>query len=296
MNNLKKTKNVVIGGSGFIGEGLCLALKNNGEIVVNLSRGKSDKLNEIEQVTLNINDQNKLIEYLRGATDVFILVGQINKNFRKSEEMDNLKIIVNSIDYFSIKRIFYFSSTLIYGNTTSLVDEETNPSPIDEYSGFKVESEEFLKNAFQKKDVALIILRLSNVYGGIKNKGFIGLILNNISKGLENRIKLNGNGLQTRDYIYLGDVIDAVISIKKSATKSDLINISSGKNYSLLDVVKNISIVTGKKIDYEISGDNFDQIESNLISNKKLSSKYGFVPRYDLVDGLKITFEKYKNY
>lgn len=296
MSNLKQAKNVVIGGSGFIGENLCLALKNKGEMVVSLSREKSDKLNEIDQVVISVNEQSNLIDYLKGASDVFILVGQINKDFNKNVELDNLASILNSIDYLSTKRIFYFSSTLIYGNTNDLVDENIKPSPLDDYSSFKVESENFLREALQKMDVALLILRLSNVYGGVKNKGLIGLIFNNIMKGLGGGIKINGDGMQSRDYIYLDDVIDAILSIKKIAMGSDLVNISSGKNYSLIDVIGEISIATGKKINYEISGDNFDQIKSNLISNKKLISKYGFVPKYDLAKGLKLTFEKYKNY
>lgn len=296
MKNLNQAKSVVIGGSGFIGESLCLALRNTGETVINLSREKSDKLNEIEQISMDVNDKINLVKSLRGASDVFILVGQINKNFNKSVELDNLASIVNAVDYTSAKRIFYFSSTLIYGDTKDLVDENIKPSPLDDYSNFKVESENFLREAFQKTDISLLTLRLSNVYGGVKNKGLIGLIFNNIVKGVGDGIKLNGDGMQSRDYIYLDDVIDAILSIKKKAMSSDLVNISSGKNYSLIDVIEGISIATGKKISYEISGDNFDQIRSNLISNKKLISKYGFVPKHDLASGLKLTFEKYKNY
>lgn len=296
MRNRPNKKNIVIGGSGFIGSELCLFLKKRGEDVLNISKKINSRLENISQMQCDVSDIETLRNLLKKGENVYILIGQIYPEFSFEKEIKNIKNILDCLDKKTVKKVFYFSSVLLYGETEKPAGEEYLANPVDEYGKFKLECEKIiLKNARKNKFIAGI-LRLANVYGKPGNKGFVGILMENLSKGKNEKIFLTGDGKQLRDYIFIDDVIDMAVNIKDKLADSDVINIATGKSHSLIEVVEKISNVSGKEIKYEIKNDKSVGIKISLISNDKLINRYNLIPKYDLKKGLQRTWENYRNY
>lgn len=288
------SKNIVIGGSGFIGSELCLSLKKRGENVLNVSREINFKFENIFQEKCDVSDVERLKTLLKGGENVYILIGQAYTGFDFGKEIRSIKNVLDSLDRETIKKVFYFSSVLLYGETKSPANEEYPTKPIDDYGKFKLECEKtILKKAKESKFLAGI-LRLSNVYGKPGNRGFVGLLMKNLSENKNDKIFINGDGKQTRDYIFIDDVINIVVNIKGVLEKSDIINVSTGESHSLIDIVKNISKISKKNIKYEIKNNKLFEIKNSLVSNNKLSNNYKLFPKYHINEGLKKTWENYK--
>jgi UDP-glucose 4-epimerase len=136
------------------------------------------------------------------------------------------------------------------------------------------------------------ILRLGNVYGSEKNKGFIGLVFKKILDG--SGMKVNGDGLQERDYVFIDDVVSALIAVHDGLHDSDIINIATGKSSTLLDVIRLAEEASGRQVAYEITGMLVDEVNMSRIDAAKLKEKYGFEARVSLAEGLRKTWERYQ--
>jgi UDP-glucose 4-epimerase len=293
MNN-DIVKNIVIGGSGFIGSELCARLNVDGESFLSISKSEKN-ITGFNSRICDVGNSEKLKNILKGAENIFILIGQTSSDFDKNREIENIKSTIDCIDDNSTKKVFYFSSALIYGEAKNALMENSRLRPVDEYSKFKVEAENVLKELSLNKKWKLGILRLSNVYGNPRNRGFIGFVLNQVLEKKLFEIPINGNGNQLRDYIFIDDVVDAVLSIRDKIKESDIINISSGESYSLLDVISEINKNLTRKIKYKILYNKIIEVNRSLVSNEKLRDSYGFIPKYDFSRGITRTIENYKN-
>lgn len=291
---MAKYKNILIGGSGFIGSELARKLEDAGESFLSLSKDISDKFSKDRQIILNIENKEKLKSVLKGAADVFILFGQTRPGIDYDRELDKLRETLGCLDNKSVKKVFFLSSSLTYGDTIRLAKEGDVLNPIDNYSRFKTECEKIVLEEARKKGFLAAIMRLSNVYGTPQNRGFISLVLNKVLERSEEKISLNGDGEQKRDYILVDDVIEAILTVRKKIKKTDTINISTGKSYSLKELLEIIFGITGYRLEYVLQNNEVVEAKNNQISNQKLVRTYGFAPRYHLKKGLKTTWERYK--
>jgi len=292
--NLLHNKNIVIGGSGFIGSELCFFLNKKGEGVLNISKETNPNLKDIAQKRCDVDDTEKLRCLLKGGENIYILIGQIYPGFDFKKEIKSIENVLNCLDKKTVKKIFYFSSVLLYGEVKNSVDEKYSAKPIDDYGKFKLECEKNILKRAEKDKFIAGILRLSNVYGKRGNRGFVGLLMENLFGGKNDKIIINGDGKQLRDYIFIDDVIVATVNIKAKLIESDIINVATGESYSLIDIIKKISNISEENIRYEIKNNEFFEIKNSLISNKKLIDKYKLFPKFNIEDGLKMTLENYK--
>ena len=142
---------------------------------------------------------------------------------------------------------------------TSLPMQETHlTKPTSVYGLTKLWQEQLMENYCESQGIDLVTLRFQNVYGpkqelGNPYTGIIGIFTNAIVQG--NRLELFEDGMVTRDFVFVGDVAEAVI---KCATYEQplnaIINVGSGEAVTLIDVVETIAEVIGKKAEYTISG------------------------------------------
>ncbi|PIS08168.1 hypothetical protein COZ61_00205 [Candidatus Berkelbacteria bacterium CG_4_8_14_3_um_filter_33_6] len=288
---LNKFTNIVIGGSGFVGSKLCQALNKEGGSVLSIANSTNPEQKNINQEICDVNEIIKLTKLLKGGENIFILIGQTHPKFSKKNELNNIKNIIRSIDIKITKKIFYFSSIHVYGETNQKVKENSLCCPVDEYGKFKLESEKL----FLKINIPVIIIRPTNIYGNPGNKGFIGIVFD----GLFNNeiLNINNGGKQKKDFIIIDDLINALLAIKKLADKNDIINISTGKSDSIIDIVKIIEKVADRKIDYQLDKTiQKIEVKNNYIDNSKLRQKYRYIPKFDLEKGLKLTYKRYLEY
>lgn len=288
-------RHLLLGGTGFIGTELTKALRAdaNGKVLC-VGKGPSEiSLDGVSFLEEDIyNEEAQWCDY--PVQNVFILIGQNHQGFDKEQELSHLKKIVEKINAWNEStRIFFFSSVLVYGDTDSAATEETTPVPLDPYSEFKYAGEQYLKEVVDKKH-SLSILRLANVYGSPKNKGFIGLLMKAAKEGAP--INVNGGGRQTRDYIYVDDVVQAISTVAKAKQVGhiDVLNIASGTSYTLNEVIEVFSGILGRPIIHTVMENSPQEVPQSRINNEKLRAKYGYSPKTFLKEGLQKTWEKYQ--
>ncbi len=287
-------KTVLIGGSGFIGSAFAKTLVQCGEEVVSVSRSIKGDVPGIQEVALDASRDTEILQkVLNEGEDIFIFLGQAHRDFDTETEIRIIRNIIDVLKDLPEKRIFFSSSVLVYGDCKESAEESQMLSPIDSYSRFKSECEVLLQKELSGKH-QLCILRFSNVYGSEKNKGFIGLVFRKVFEESPEILNINGDGEQLRDYIFIDDVVSALLNIKEHCKKDDVINIATGRSASLLDVVHGISTIAGKEIPYRITGVPVEEVRESRISVEKAREKYHFVSKVDLEQGLRRTYERYR--
>ncbi len=260
------SKVLVTGGAGFIGSSLVDKLIKLGhELVVidNLVSGKRDYINNSAVFcNLDINDKKVAEIFINEKIDyVYHLSAQID--VRKSVDdpvFDNNVNILGALNIlknchkFKVKKIIFASSGgAIYGFPKEIPTSENYlPYPVSPYGINKLCFEKYLNYYYRVFDQKYVALRLANVYGPRQYKGGeAGVISIFVDNAVNNKKSfIHGDGLQTRDYVYVDDIVDAFILAMDKDVVGEF-NIGTGLEKSLLDVVLAIESALGKKIEIE---------------------------------------------
>ncbi len=197
--------------------------------------------------------------------------------------------------------IVFPSSWLVYGETGSKAITETHPvAPRSVYAAHKLCVEHYLRVFAQDARITYTVCRISNPYGYDPSRCSTSYKLLNafIQRALAGQpLPLFGDGSQLRDFIYISDVVDALLRCGFSPpARNEVFNISSGKSYSLREAVEMISRrVEGVAVTYEAWPAEYKAVESGdyLADISKARNKLGFAPTYDLPAGLERTLEQY---
>ena len=245
-------KYIITGGAGFIGSHLAESLVNRGDSVIifdDLNTGKKQNLikvlDKIKFVEGNIRDYNSLEKIFQSTDGVFHHAARasVQESFLKPAEYfdvnvngtENVFKIAHSLGI----KVVYASSSSVYGAPTKLPIKEDDPkNPINPYAKTKLEDEKIAKK-YALKDLKIIGLRYFNVFGERQSKEYAGVIklfLERIQEKLPP--KINGDGLQTRDFVYVGDVVLANILSMESNIDHTFFNVGTGTNISVLEIAR----------------------------------------------------------
>lgn len=266
----------------------CLLLGGSGYIGSYLARG----LIRLNKTVMSTDRNADIIQIVDQGKSVYYLLGQNGLRFNTEQELNQLKEVLKRIDPVVCKQFIFFSSALVYGERKSPASETDMINPLDIYSRFKSVCEHEILKQLAHTEIDIKILRLSNVFGGQGNKGFIGLLIRKAFSDTEPIININGDGSQLRDYIYIDDVVKSILLISE-ASGSDVVNVSSGNSHSLKEVVNIFNQVCPNKIKIKITGNKLKEVRSSIISNNRLVIRYGYQPKIDLATGLKTIIQEY---
>lgn len=292
---------LVTGGMGFIGSHLTETLLNKGfKVVVLGHKGKpgsyfdslklSQKTKAIyEDITkkralFNVIKKNKINFIIHLAAKTIV-----NKCVKNPEQTLRTNIIgtVNVLEAVrtikNIKGAIIASSDKAYGKTKKVYRENSSLRGDHPYDVSKSSADLIAQAYIKTYNTPVIITRSANVYGeGDPHKDrIIPGIVEAISK---NRIlKIRSNGRYKRDYIYVKDVINAYYFLLKNFDKArgEAFNISSRENYSVLELIKKIEKITGKKIRYKILNTSQNEIPYQQLNDEKLR-KMGWGNKYTI--------------
>ena len=301
---MKKKKALVTGGAGFIGSHLCDRLFEEDfdvYVVDNLSKGRIENLNKnVDFFKININSPKflKLLGILK-PNIIFHLAAQSSiSNSLKDPKKDfqtnlfsTLKLLEKSRKI-KIEKIIFTSSAAIFGKAERLpIDEKYPRNPISYYGISKLCSEYFFQNYYKSYQMPYVCLRLANVYGPRQDAsgegGVVAIFANNIIK--KTPLVIYGEGEQTRDFIYISDVIDALIRSLDERT-IDNFNIGTSTQTSINHLAnKLISIDDNKPVRIMHRPQRFSEVEKSSLSYQKFSRVTGFKPKVNLDKGLKKT-------
>jgi UDP-glucose 4-epimerase len=243
-------KFVVTGGAGFIGSHLAKSLINEGHIVTiidNLNTGKIENLKEIlnhvDFIKGDIRDIELLKNKLKDVDGVFheAALASVQESFSKIKEYTDVNVggtenILKLAKEFGFK-IVYASSSSVYGNPVKIPIEEDDPkNPINPYAQTKLDDEN-LATKYAQNGVRVIGLRYFNVFGERQSQTYAGVIKKFVKKVRNNEPPIiNGDGQQTRDFVYVGDVVQANILAMKSNVNHGFFNIGTNSTITVLEL------------------------------------------------------------
>jgi UDP-glucose 4-epimerase len=196
----------------------------------------------------------------------------------------------------SVKLIFASSGGAVYGNPVSVPIRETHPTdPVSPYGVSKLAIEKHLYISRLEHGLDYRILRLSNPFGpGQVNKKGQGLIPTVIDKAISGEsLTVWGNGSNTRDYVYIEDVVDAFMKAIEYSGKIRTFNIGSGIGSSTLDIVSEVSELTNKEIKVDFSPSRATDPPSNVLDVGLAKSELNWEAKTSLGDGIQSSISWY---
>lgn len=306
-------KILVTGGAGFIGSNLVDELvKQDYDVVVvdNLSTGKEDNLKEVKEkikfYKIDITDDQKLSEVFEQEKPeaIFHLAAQINV-VKSKEDPDwdrqqnyygSLNVIEKCKNH-NVKKIIFSSSAAVYGDTKQIPTKESHPTaPYSPYGENKLDVERHLDKYYNEYNLSYIALRYSNVYGPRQiseaEGGVVAIFCDKVVYG--NAPTIYGDGEQTRDLIYVGDVVRANILALESE-KIGVYNISTKKEISISSLVDLIKKNTDHpKIEPIHDPARLADQARSALDNSKAKAELDWEPQISLEQGIKQTIEWFR--
>ncbi len=260
------TKALVTGGAGFIGSHIAERLVRKGwevKLLDDLSSGNLGNIgavfDSVEFIEGSISDKKSVQKAVSGVDYVFheaalVSVVESISNPEKTHgiNVEGTRNVLEAALEEKVKRVMFASSAAIYGDADPPITEEFAMKPLSPYGESKVEGEKLMKE-FNAKGLETVCLRYFNVYGPRQDPDsqYSGVITRFIGKMLKKESPtIYGDGDQSRDFIYVDDVVNAnLMASVKEGISGESFNIGSGIPLTINQLEGLVSELTGHDID-----------------------------------------------
>ena len=253
---------IVTGGAGFIGSSIVKKLVARGDdvtVIDNLNTGKEENLKSvIDKITFlkySILNRELLEKQSQNIDGIFhqAALASVQDSFSKPDEYhdvnvngtENILKLAKKNDF----RVVYASSSSVYGNPERIpIKESDKKDPINPYAETKLKKEQ-LAIKYSEMGVKVIGLRYFNVFGKGQSKEYAG-VLKLFLERIRDKLppKINGDGTQFRDFVYVEDVADANIMSMDSDINHGFYNVGTNTSITILDLAKTIIKSSGLDI------------------------------------------------
>ena len=300
---------LVLGGRGFMGSHLINALLARGHEVVCFDRPHVAPLDSRQQghpafrlVEGDFLSEADVASVLRGCDVCFHLVSTTLPQSSNADPVFDIETnLVGTVRFLAQARdaglrklIFVSSGGTVYGVPTKVPIDEAHPTnPTCSYGITKLAIEKYLDLFRKLHGPEYRVLRIANPYGEMQrthaSQGAVAVFLGKALRG--EPIEIWGDGSVVRDYVYIGDVIDAFVRAMEYDGPERVFNIGSGKGLSLNDVLDTIDSVLGKPCQRRyIAGRDFD-VPASVLSIERAASQLGWRPRVEFSSGVRRSAE-----
>lgn len=312
-----ENKNVLVtGGAGFIGSHLCDGLLERGAAKVvcldNFFLGKEENIQEAQK-------HNNFILYRDDARNFGVVQAILEKE--KIDIVFNLATIALNYSFFNpfdaymvnveiantllellkigaYKTLIHTSSSEAYGTAQySPMDEKHPMNPTTPYAAGKAAADLMIHSFSKIMDMDISIIRPFNNYGPRQNaEGSLAAIIPKTAKVIKDCGKpiVEGDGEQTRDFIYVGDTVRGLIlAYEKEESRGKIINLGSGKEISINHLLEQICKFMGYCGEYDRRPARISDVRNLCASSKKAKEILGFEPEVSFSSGLKKTLDWY---
>lgn len=296
-------KVLITGGAGFIGSHIVEKFINEKyevTVIDNLITGSMNNLKnkEINFFQTDIRDKEELEKVFTRIKPNYIIHLAAQVSVSSSVEniiydaQENIISLINILELstkYNIKKIIFSSTAAVYGIPEEVPSKESNNTgPLSPYGLSKLTGEEYIKMYYKLFGLNYIILRYANVYGPRQSAhGEAGVVsIFNDKIQIKDEIFIEGDGLQTRDFVYVKDVAEANYLCTVEEIKNETFNVSTNKDISILDLFKTMKKYSGYEKNAVHKEERKGDIKNSRLDNTKLLKMTSWSPRYNLDSGL----------
>jgi UDP-glucose 4-epimerase len=305
---------LVTGGAGFIGSHLVRQLldaKHNVTVLDNVSTGTWQHLPQGKDTCtcweMDIRDkaarekieQAKFDIIVHLAAQTMVDVSIKDPEFDASENVMGTVNILEAARHSGVKRIIFASTAASYGDVTEdklPIREEETLAPMSFYGLTKVVAEKYLKLYHDLYGLDYVALRFANVYGERQGDtgegGVISIFAKRIAK--DQGITVFGDGKQTRDFIYAGDIAAGIIGAMTTDKANTVYNLSNQTETSLLELIDLMAKAVGKAVEPQFAAPREGDINRSMLRNEAAVKNLNWQPQMDLAEGLARTINYFK--
>lgn len=296
---------LVTGGAGFLGAALANKLAKDGHSVVvldDLSNGRRETLHpDIEFTQGDIDNIPLLWSLLHSVDCVYHLAARVSvaQSILHPREYNRVNVggtvsLMEAMRDTGVQRVVFTSSGAIYGRQTTIpVAESATPHPDSPYAVSKWSAEQYIHTIGELWGIESVALRIFNAYGPnqslpLSHAPVVPRFLQQAVTG--GSVVLFGDGHQTRDFVYVDDAVDALLAAATAENiNRQIINIGSGQETSLSDLVEHISHVTGRKINTIHNPAKPGGVQRLVADIACAQAQLGYQPKTSLSVGLQLT-------
>ncbi len=299
---------LITGGAGFLGSALSNRLARQGNtvrVLDDLSTGDPNQLiPDVHFTRGDVNNRPTLWSLLQDVDVVYHLAARVSVQesvlFPRDYNTVNVGGTVTLMEAArdaSIKRVVLISSGAIYGTQGTLpLNETCPPNPRSPYAVSKLASEHYVHTIGALAGIETLCLRVFNAYGTGQRitPAHPPVVPSFLKQAVQNgTVVIHGDGNQTRDYVYVDDVVNAMVAAATAPDVNQLvINVGSGVETSIRELVREVIEVTGGRPE-EIYNPRVSGGVSRMCADISLASqKLNYVPLVNLRTGLRLTLER----
>ena len=298
---------IVTGGAGFIGSHVADALLARGDrvaVIDNLAGGRRDRLPadaEFHQIDIRDRDaMRRVFDQVRPQA-VFHLAAQADVRVSVEDpSLDGDVNVLGTIEVLECARSsdarVVFSSTggALYGEAETIPSPETTPvAPMAPYGTSKYCAEQYLGLYNRLHGTRHLILRYGNVYGPRQDPhgeaGVVAIFFGRLAGG-EAPPLIFGDGMQTRDYVYVADVVAANLAALDYAGSEQAFNIGTQTETNVVDLLASAQAVAGTAVTSEHRPPRLGELDRSCLDCSLAAAELGWRPQVDMDEGLRRTY------
>jgi len=296
---------LVTGGAGFIGSHIATRLVEQGHKVTvldNFFSGHRENLahiaKDVRLVEGDVRDASKVAEVAQGCTHVFhqAAIVSVPYSVEHPDESNDVNIrgvlnVLQAAKKAGVKRVCLASAAAIYGEEPTLPKKETMlPEPVSPYGVEKLTGEHYLYTWSKLFGVETVALRYFNVFGPRQDpkspySGVISIFVDRLLA--KKQITFFGDGKQTRDFVYVGNVVDAnILAATKEGVSGRAFNVACGKSTTLLELADMIGRVADTQVERAFADPRAGDIRDSVADITRARTELGYEPKVAVEQGL----------
>lgn len=296
---------LVTGGAGFIGSHLVEALLAEGadvRVLDDLSTGKRENLPDVPLVEGDLRDDRAVREAVRDRTVIFHLAARTSVPRSVKEPLSCTDINVNGTVRLleeavraGVGRVVFTGSSSVYGDHPELPRREDQPPrPTSPYAASKIAGETFCRAFHRSLKMETTIVRLFNVYGPRQDPdspyaAVIPLFLTRLKRGED--LPVYGDGLQTRDFTFVEDVVRGFIAAaRRGRPDGRIYNLCASAPVTLKELAERIAETTQRRPVIRFEPPRSGDLRDSFGDNRRAREELGFQPSVSLEEGLRRTW------
>ena len=293
---------IVTGGAGFIGSHVVDALVARGDdvaVIDSLVHGKEENVPSAAE--LHVRDIREPLDDIFDAVRpeaVFHLAAQADVRVSVEHPVEDAAVnVLGTVRILETARrhgaqvVFSSTGGAIYGECVEPAREDSPCEPLSPYGTAKLAGEEYVRSFNRLYGTRHIALRYGNVYGPRQDPhgeaGVVAIFLGALARG--EQAKIFGDGVQTRDYVYVGDVARATISTL--GQDSGVFNVGTGRETSVVELYELCAKVAGSDTPAEHAPARLGELQRSFLDPERAAHELGFSAMVELEDGLRATWD-----